>query len=103
MKNGTDTVLMGMCDVRTIHETYTYILASYEFIANAVLFTSIIRTICEAVARASYNFPMAADPSILASGCGRFQFVGRLHRRQLPDGRKADHHRYTRLIMPNDT
>lgn len=88
---------------RTPRETYTYILAPYEFIANTVLFTSIIRTICEAVARASYNFPMAADPSIHASGRGRFQFVGRLHRRQLPYGRKADHHRYTRLVMPNDT
>lgn len=31
-----------------------------------------------------------------------FQFVVRLYRQQLPYGRKADH-RYTRLIMPNDT
>lgn len=71
-----------------VRERCTYTLASYEFIANAVLFTSIIGTICEAVARADYNFPMAADPSIPAWGRGRFQFVGRsIDGNYRPDGR----------------
>lgn len=76
-----------MCSTR-VYVRGVLTLASYEFIANAVLFTSIIGTICEAVARADYNFPMAADPSIPASGRGRFQFVGRsIDGNYRPDGR----------------